>query len=108
VDDVIPLSKRVCTADGQSVDSVFVAKGSAVYVPIMAINRSESLWGENSKDFDPNRWLNDSITQTKASEIQGYRHLLTFGSGPRACLGRTFALTEFKARARQEFFRECF
>jgi len=29
-------------------------------------------------------------------EISGYRHLLTFGDGPRVCLGRGFALAEIK------------
>jgi hypothetical protein len=65
----------------------------------MTINRSEALWGNNAKDFLPSRWLDDSISREKASEIQGYRHLLTFGGGPRACLGRTFALTEIKVRS---------
>lgn len=96
MDDVIPLSKSIQTADGQFVDSIFVAKDSVVYIPITAINRSEALWGKNAKVFDPTRWLDESISQQKASEIIGYRHLLTFGGGPRACLGRTFALTEFK------------
>ncbi|KAH0826177.1 hypothetical protein J3R83DRAFT_5601 [Lanmaoa asiatica] len=32
----------------------------------------------------------------KAKEIQGHRHLLTFVDGPRTCLGKNFALTEFK------------
>jgi cytochrome P450 len=98
MDDVIPLSKPICTADGQMVDSIFVAKDATVYIPIMAINRSEEFWGENAKDFDPSRWLDDSISQQKASEIHGYRHLLSFGGGPRACLGRTFALTQFKVQ----------
>jgi cytochrome P450 len=98
VDDVIPLSNPIYTADGRFVDSIFVAKGAIVYIPIRAINRSEALWGKTAKDFDPNRWLDDRISQQKASEIQGYRHLLTFGSGPRGCLGRSFALTEFKVK----------
>ena len=28
--------------------------------------------------------------------MQGHRHLLTFSDGPRTCLGKTFAVTEFK------------
>jgi len=104
VDDVIPLSKPVHTADGQVVDQIFVAKGTHVFVPIMAINRSEALWGKNAKNFDPGRWLDDSISQQQATEIHGYRHLLTFADGPRTCLGRTFALTELKVMPRGLIF----
>jgi hypothetical protein len=32
----------------------------------------------------------------RAKEIQGYRHILTFSDGPRICLGKSFALAEFK------------
>jgi hypothetical protein len=98
VDNVLPLSRPTVTADVQVVDSLFVAKGTVVYVPITALNRSEILWGKTAKDFNPNRWLDDSISQEMASEIQGYRHMLTFSNGPRACLGRTFALTEIKVK----------
>jgi len=34
---------------------------------------------------------------SRAKEIQGHRHILTFSDGPRTCLGRSFALAEFKA-----------
>ncbi|KAJ7250801.1 cytochrome P450 [Mycena rebaudengoi] len=94
-DDVIPFSTPVTTASGESVTSIFVAKGSSVVAPIRCINRSEALWGPDSKEFKPERWLSD-IT-VRANELLGYRHLLTFHDGPRTCLGRAFALAEFKA-----------
>lgn len=96
VDDVIPLSKPISTSDGKVVDSVAVAKGTVVHVPIATVNRSEVLWGPNAKNFDPDRWLDNSISQHRASEIQGYGHLLSFGGGARMCLGKAFALTEIK------------
>jgi len=59
------------------------------------------IWGEDAKVFNPSRWLEDdhgnSGIPAKAKEVQGYRHLLTFGDGPRICLGKNFAMTEFKA-----------
>jgi cytochrome P450 len=92
----MPLSKPIHTIDGRLVDHIVISKGSFIYVPIMSINRSEALWGKDAKNFSPGRWLNDSNSQLKATEIQGYRHLLTFIEGPRTCLGKSFALTEFK------------
>ena len=32
----------------------------------------------------------------KAKEIVGHRHILTFSDGPRTCLGKGFALANFK------------
>ncbi|TFK64015.1 hypothetical protein BDN72DRAFT_826037 [Pluteus cervinus] len=32
-----------------------------------------------------------------AKDISGYKHMLSFSDGPRVCLGRAIALTEFKS-----------
>lgn len=60
------------------------------------INRSVSVWGSDAKEYKPERWLNEAGLPDKASQIQGHRHLLTFADGPRTCLGKSFALSEFK------------
>lgn len=59
------------------------------------MNRSVSVWGVDAKVFRPQRWLEEEIP-VRAQQIQGHRHLLTFLDGPRTCLGKNFALTEFK------------
>jgi len=94
-DDVIPLSSPVTTRSGNTVTSLTVAKGTLVTTPISCMNRSEAFWGPNAKEFEPERWLTDSNLRSK--EIQGHRSLLTFVDGPRICLGKAFALAEFKA-----------
>ncbi|KAJ6596331.1 cytochrome P450 [Mycena vulgaris] len=95
-DDVVPLGTPIVTPSGETISSIIVAKGSVVVVPIRSINRSEVLWGPDAKEFKPERWLDGDIT-VRAQELQGYRHLLTFHDGPRTCLGKSFALAEFKA-----------
>ncbi|KAF7342549.1 Cytochrome P450 4F12 [Mycena sanguinolenta] len=97
VDDVLPLAQPVTTALGTVVDRVVIPKGSIVTVPIRSIHRSEAFWGQNAKDFAPERWLTLGADPIRAKEIQGHRHLLTFLEGPRTCLGKSFALAEFKA-----------
>ncbi|KAJ6562221.1 cytochrome P450 [Mycena capillaripes] len=97
VDDVVPLGETITIASGNVVDRIFVPKGSIVAVPIRYINRSEVFWGANAKDFEPERWLTLGDDPLRAKEIQGHRHLLTFLEGPRTCLGKSFALAEFKA-----------
>ncbi|KAJ7289122.1 cytochrome P450, partial [Mycena rebaudengoi] len=81
--------------------SVAIPKGETVSVPIVCINRAEAVWGPDAKEFRPERWLEGGIQWGKPGDayiqVSGYRHLLTFSDGQRACLGRGFALAEFKA-----------
>jgi cytochrome P450 len=97
-DDIIPLSVPVQTVDNKTVDRVSIAAGQAISIPIRTMNRSTSIWGADAKEFKPQRWLDEGGISEKAKEIQGYRHILTFVDGPRMCLGKSFALTEFKVR----------
>ncbi|KAJ7124543.1 cytochrome P450 [Mycena epipterygia] len=94
-DDIIPLGTPIVTPSGETISSIVIAKGSGVTAPIRCVNRSEALWGPDAKEFKPERWFED-IT-VRAKELQGHRHLLTFHDGPRTCLGKSFALAEFKA-----------
>lgn len=88
-------------ADGRLVDSVAVTKGQIVTVPIHMMNKAVRLWGPDAKEFRPARWLEPDGIPKRAQEIQGHKHLLTFVDGPRTCLGRQFALAEFKVRYMQ-------
>ena len=85
VDDTLPLTQLVHTASGELVNSIFVMKGTLVHIPVIAINMSEELWESDAGKFDPKWWLVNG--GHKSGEIQGYKHLLTFGNGPRSCNG---------------------
>ncbi|PBK72122.1 cytochrome P450 [Armillaria solidipes] len=93
-DDVLPLATPAVTKSGETVNSLFVAKGTILIAPIRTLNMSEEFWGPDAKEFKPERWLEDSAPRAK--EIHGHRHLLSFADGPKTCLGKTFALTELK------------
>ncbi|KAG1885876.1 cytochrome P450 [Suillus fuscotomentosus] len=95
-DDVIPLSEPVRMASGNMTNSISVAKGTLITISIGAINRSSTIWGPDAKEFKPDRWLTEDGISGKAKEVQGHRHLLTFVDGPRTCLGKDFAIMEFK------------
>ncbi|KAI6154180.1 cytochrome P450 [Pisolithus tinctorius] len=86
-DDVIPLSEPVRTRSGRVVNSISVTRGTRIGISTACINRSVAIWGADAK--------RGSIPK-KAQEMQGYRHLLTFIDGPRTCLGKGFAVAEFK------------
>ncbi|KAI6012644.1 cytochrome P450 [Pisolithus orientalis] len=96
-DDVIPLSEPVVTQSGETVNSISVARGTRIGIPVSCINRSVEIWGEDAKVFRPERWLEEDGIPRKANDIQAYRHLMTFVDGPRTCLGKGFAVGEFKA-----------
>lgn len=97
-DDVVPLSKPIITSSGEKVDHITLAKSSQVLVPIRSINHSVDFWGPDAKEFKPERWLdNEAGLPSAAKEIQGYHHILSFIDGPRTCLGRAFAIAEFKS-----------
>lgn len=95
-DDILPLSTGLLSASGEIIDRVPIAKGTLVVIPFRSVNRSAAIWGPDSKEFIPERWLDDKVDAGKAKEISGHKHTLTFGNGPRNCLGRTFALAEIK------------
>ncbi|KAF8334402.1 cytochrome P450 [Amanita rubescens] len=88
-DDVIPLGIPIKTASGQVIDSLVVTKGTILSAPFIFTNRNERSWGPDAKEFKPERFFHEN------PNVQ--RHLLSFSDGPRICLGRNFALTEFKA-----------
>ncbi|KAH8823549.1 cytochrome P450 [Flagelloscypha sp. PMI_526] len=88
------------TSTGDIVDRITIAKDTPVSVHIKAINRSVDFWGPDAEEFNPSRWLQIENKDLPVNDISGYRHLLTFSDGPRTCLGKTFALAEFKEISR--------
>ncbi|KAL0834473.1 hypothetical protein Bca101_086362 [Brassica carinata] len=65
---------------------------SHVIIPIYALGRMRSVWGQDAWEFKPERWI---------SETGGLRHepsskFLVFNSGPRTCLGKHIAMTAMK------------
>ncbi|KAG1884435.1 cytochrome P450 [Suillus subluteus] len=97
-EDIIPLSEPLRTASGNFTESVCIPKGTVIVVPFAALNCSVSMWGPDAKVFKPSWWYEwDEGTHGAREALHGYRHLMTFGDGAQICLGRLFALTEFKA-----------
>ncbi|KAJ7157720.1 cytochrome P450 [Mycena crocata] len=94
VDDVIPLGVPGNTESGEAVNSLVATRGSILTVTIRCINGSEVFWGFNAKEFALERWLTLNDDPLRAKEL--HRHLLTFLDGPRVCLGKQFAIAEFK------------
>ncbi|KAJ7476856.1 cytochrome P450 [Mycena galericulata] len=97
VDDIVPVGEPITTKSGECVDKIAIPEGTVVTVSIRCMNQSEVFWGPTAKEFQPERWLTLDSDPLRAKEIQGHRHLITFLDGPRTCLGKSFALAEFKS-----------
>lgn len=61
------------------------SEGEWVFLLLLAVHRDEAVWGETASQFDHKRFLR----KLPAGAV--YR---PFGVGPRACIGRQFALHE--------------
>ncbi|CAB4433526.1 unnamed protein product [Rhizophagus irregularis] len=69
----------------------FIPKDTTIMVAISALHKSPEIWGSTAKDFDPQRWLNPSLTKNVTN-----LNYLPFLTGTRACIGNKVALNEFK------------
>ncbi|GLB35548.1 putative cytochrome p450 [Lyophyllum shimeji] len=94
-DDILPLSKPFTDRKGVVHDTVRVNEGQTLLIPILAINRDKSIWGEDAMEFRPERW--EKVPEAAAAIPGVWGNMLTFLGGPRACIGYRFSLVETKA-----------
>ncbi|KAF8331809.1 cytochrome P450 [Amanita rubescens] len=94
-DDIIPLEIPVKDEEGNIQECIRVRKGQIVSIPLLAIHRAVSLWGEDAAEFKPERW--ESIPQAVRRIPGVWGNQLTFLGGPRACIGYKFSVVEMKA-----------
>jgi cytochrome P450 len=90
--------ERVVPKGGLSLpDGRFVPEGVTVGMNPWVINKDEGVFGANTDDFIPERWLqspgeSDEVYQARFSKMKGTD--FTFGAGSRACLGRYLSQLE--------------
>ncbi|KAM0034092.1 putative cytochrome P450 [Helianthus debilis subsp. tardiflorus] len=60
---------------------------------LYAMGRMETIWGEDSCEFKPERW----ITEKNMIRHEPSYKFLAFNAGPRTCIGRQVAFTQMKA-----------
>ncbi|KAI0648481.1 cytochrome P450 [Trametes meyenii] len=96
-DGVLPLSAPIRGVDGSPIHSVPVKKGMMVLTDLYACNTNEELWGEDAKEWKPDRWLKPLPRALEEAPIPGvYSHMMTFIGGGRACIGFKFSQLEMK------------
>lgn len=80
--------ERICTKDWQH-DSLRIPKGTMIMIPAWAVHR-------NPKEFpDPENFKPERFLPENKSKIHPYA-FMTFGTGPRNCIGMRFAVEAMK------------
>ncbi|KAJ7738946.1 cytochrome P450 [Mycena metata] len=94
-DDILPLGTPYTDTRGVQHNSIFIAKGQMIWVPIAGLNRDPRIWGPDAAEFKPDRW--DNVPEA-ANAIPGvWAHLFSFLGGPHNCIGWRFSLAEMKS-----------
>ncbi|TBU30862.1 cytochrome P450 [Dichomitus squalens] len=94
-DDVLPLSEPITDKNGNVLHEIPIRKKQRIVIPILALQTSKRIWGEDAFEFKPERW--EHPPEAIAAIPGVWSHLLTFLGGPHACIGYRFSLVEMKA-----------
>ncbi|WOK91523.1 Cytochrome P450 [Canna indica] len=72
--------------------NVVYPPGVALVMPIILIHHDPDLWGADVNEFKPERFAEGISKASKNDQVAFF----PFGSGPRICIGQSFALVEAK------------
>ncbi|KAF2281388.1 cytochrome P450 [Westerdykella ornata] len=93
----IPSTARVAIRD-TTINGQFVPKGTLCFIVPWATNRDPKLWGPDSEQFHPDRWIDPETGRANYMGGAGSNYsFLTFLHGPRSCIGEKFARAELRA-----------
>jgi fatty acid omega-hydroxylase len=75
-------------------DGTVLKKGTKVIYAMYSMGRMESIWGDDCREYKPERWLRDGRFVGESA----YK-FTAFNGGPRLCLGKDFAYYQMKFTA---------
>ncbi|KAL4591692.1 hypothetical protein LXL04_004662 [Taraxacum kok-saghyz] len=90
----VQFDSKFATQDDVFPDGTFVSRGSRVTYHPYAMGRMERIWGPDSMEFKPERWICDG----EFKQENAYKYPVYQG-GVRVCLGKEMSLVEMKVVA---------
>jgi len=93
---VLPVGRPFEGNNGSVVREVVIDKGTTVVIGIHGYNRSKAIWGEDAKEWKPERWLSPLPDSAKNPTGAVLSNIMTFVGGARSCMGYKFAELQIK------------
>ena len=91
---VVPLDTPHRTTEDDWYEGMFIPKGTLCLANAWHMNRDPEIFGKNTEDFDPARYLDASEGMAPGiSELKKDGHF-TYGFGSRICVGRHWHMTD--------------
>ncbi|KXN84324.1 putative cytochrome P450 4d20 [Leucoagaricus sp. SymC.cos] len=96
-DIVLPLSKPIKDTFGKEVTELYIKEGTNIALSILGANCDPDLWGPDSYEWKPERWLAPLPKAVEEAHMPAiYSPLMTFLGGGRGCIGFHFSQLEMK------------
>ncbi|KAK7822870.1 cytochrome p450 94a1 [Quercus suber] len=89
----VPMESRLAVDDDVLPDGTYVGKGWFCDYSAYAMGRMKKIWGEDYREFRPERWLNDDGDFQPSDQFR----FPVFHCGPRICLGKEMAYVQMKS-----------
>lgn len=75
-DMILPLSRPIKTVSGPEITEIIVPNGTTILLSVLGANTNPEMWGKDSYEWKPERWLNPLPDKVIEAHMPGiYSHL---------------------------------
>ncbi|RDB17349.1 hypothetical protein Hypma_001992 [Hypsizygus marmoreus] len=94
---ILPIATPITGVDGRQLNEILIPANTPIYSSVLSSNRNPAIWGPDTYEWKPERWINGLPSTVKEASIPGiYSHLMTFLGGGHSCIGFKFSQLEMK------------